>query len=134
MACCTDGHLSQKFQYKDFRVWITEQNIWKDLEETNGDYQGKVVLKPHSDHSDKRRIPEFIGDIQAIIENDPSKSIKSTSLSQVMKDKRKNWMEKLLNKLKNPLQLNMPCFFSDEKNFCQEQTTIVLLCHHKMYP
>ena len=34
-------------------------------------------LKPHSDCSDKKRTPDFFGDIQAMIDYDPSMSIRS---------------------------------------------------------
>ena len=50
-----------------------------------------------------------------------SKMRKGKFLSHSMKDKRKDCIAKLLNKLKHPLQLNMLWFFSDEKNFLQDQ-------------
>ena len=80
-----------------------------------------------------------------MINNDPSKSIRSIArdmetseflikqlyfsfemrkgqfLSQSMKDKRKDQGAKLLNKLKQPLQPNWFLFFSDKKDFCQDQ-------------
>ena len=42
-------------------------------------------------------------------------------LSLATKDKRKGCTRKLLITLKYPFQPNMLCFFSDEKNFCQDQ-------------
>ena len=38
-----------------------------------------------------------------------------------MKNERKDSTSKLFNKLKHLLQLNILCFFSDEKNVCQDQ-------------
>ena len=36
-----------------------------------------AARKPHSDRSDKKRTPEFVAEIQAMIVNNPSKSISS---------------------------------------------------------
>lgn len=129
----------------------TVQRIRKDFDESNGDYEGAAARKTHSARSDKKRTPEFVGEIQAMIDNDPSKSMRSIArdtgvseflirqtvhediryfsykmrkgqfLSQAMKDKRKARAAKLLNKLKHPLLPNMLWVFSDEKNFCQDQ-------------
>ena len=60
------------------------QKIWKELDEFNGDYGGMAAQKPHSDHSDKKRTPKFVGEIQAIIDNDPSESIKSVAKNMEM--------------------------------------------------
>ena len=92
---------------------------------------------------------EFLGEIQTMIENDPYKSVRliakdigeseflirqlvqkgihytswesANFLLQAMKDKRKDHSAKLFNKLKHPLQTNILWFFSDEKNFSQDQ-------------
>ena len=117
----------------------------------NGDYEDTVTQKSHSDRSDKKRTPKFLGKIQNMIDNNPSKSIMSIAsdigafkflirlvvhenikhfsykmrkgqfLSQDMKDERKDHDAKLINKLKHPLRPNILCFFSDEKNVCQDQ-------------
>ena len=42
-------------------------------------------------------------------------------LTQATKDRRLLNSTKLLNKLKHPKESNMLSFFSDEKNFCQDQ-------------
>ena len=42
-------------------------------------------------------------------------------LTQATKDRRLLKFTKLLNKLKHPKESNMLWFFSDEKNFCQDQ-------------
>ena len=67
---------------KDFTVFCcqsedTVERIWKDLNESNGDYKGMAGEKPPSDLSDKKRNFEFVGKIQPTIENDPSKSFRS---------------------------------------------------------
>ena len=129
----------------------TVQRIRKEFDESNGDYEGTAARKPHSDRSDKKRTPEFVAAIQAIIDKNPSQSIRSIArnmgvseflirqvvheniryfsykmrrdqfLSQAMKDKRKDCAIKVLNKLKHPLQPNTLWFFSDEKCFCQNR-------------
>ena len=43
---------------------------------SNGDYKDVAALKPHSSLSDKKTTSEFVVDIQAMIDNDPSKSIR----------------------------------------------------------
>ena len=35
---------------------------------------GMAAWKPHSDHSNKKRNPEFVGEVQDMIDNDPSTS------------------------------------------------------------
>ena len=90
-------------------------------------------------HLDKKRTPEFVMEIHAMVDNDPNERINSITvgvsefliwqvvhediwhfsykarkgqfLSQIMMDKRKDCSEKLLNKFNHPLQMNMLCFF-----------------------
>ena len=38
-----------------------------------------AAQKPHSDCSDNKRTLKFLGEIQAMIDNNPSKSIRSTA-------------------------------------------------------
>ena len=47
------------------------------LVESNGDYEGTAARKTHFDRSDKKRIPQFVAEIQATIDNIPGKSIRS---------------------------------------------------------
>ena len=54
----------------------TLQRIRKELDESNSDYEGAESRKPYSDGSDKNRTTEFVGEIQVIIDNDPSKSLR----------------------------------------------------------
>ena len=54
----------------------TVQKIWKELEESNDDYEDIAGWKLHTDSSDKKRIPEFVCKIQAMTDNDPSKTIR----------------------------------------------------------
>ena len=49
------------------------------MDESNGDYKGTTVWKPHSDSFYKKRTPKFIDEIQAMIDNNLSKSIRSTA-------------------------------------------------------
>ena len=46
---------------------------------------------------------------------------KGQLLTAKAKEKQLKHCQKLLNKLKHPLQRNMIWFFSDKKNFCQDQ-------------
>ena len=93
----------------------------------------------------------FITMVQSIIDNDPGWSMRSIAreldvgestvrrcvyedlryksyamrteqlLTEKAKKKRESRGKKLLNKLKHPLEPDMLWFFSDEKNFCQDQ-------------
>ena len=62
----------------------TVQRIQKELDESNGDYKDMAAWKLHFDHSDEKITPEFVGEIQAIIDNDPSKSIRSIVMNIVV--------------------------------------------------
>ena len=42
------------------------------MDESSGDYESTATWKLHSDHSDKKT--EFVGDIQGMVDNNPSKS------------------------------------------------------------
>ena len=127
------------------------KKIRKELNESNGDYEGTAAQKPHSVRSEKKRALKFLGETQVMIDNDHSKSIRSLArnmgvsellirqvehediqyfsyemrkskfLSPAMKYMIKDRAAKLLNKLKHPLKPNMLWFFSDEKNFCRDQ-------------
>ena len=46
------------------------QMIRKELDEFNGDYKGIADWKSHYDRTDKKRAPEFVGEIKAMIDND----------------------------------------------------------------
>ena len=50
------------------------QRIRKGLNESNGDYEGTAAK---NSHSDEKRTSEFVGEIQARMNNDPSKLIRS---------------------------------------------------------
>ena len=102
------------------------------------------LQQPYLDDCDKTRTLEFVAEIQAMIDNDPSKSIRSIARSmgvsefilrqvvhediwhfldkmrknwfssQAMKDNRKDFTAKLWA---NSSDLNGFCFFSDDKDF-----------------
>ena len=57
----------------------TVQRILKELKESNDDYKGMTAQKPQSDHSNKKRT-EFLSEIQAMIDSDPIKSIRSIAM------------------------------------------------------
>ena len=44
---------------------------------SNGDYEGTAAQKPHTDRFDMKRTPKFVNEISAMIDNNPSKSIRS---------------------------------------------------------
>ena len=54
----------------------TAKWTWKELDKFNGDYKGTTAQKFHSDHFDLKRT-KFLGEIQAIISNNPSCLIRS---------------------------------------------------------
>ena len=77
--CCTIWHSWQSSNTKtsdslgiDLR---TNQRIQKELDKSNGDYEGTALQKPHSDHSYEKKTLEFVAEIQAIINNNLSKSV-----------------------------------------------------------
>ena len=123
----------------------------KKLEESK-DPRGVITKAPKSlDDRRKSRNADFVKRVEAMININPSKSMKSMAaelgvdkrtiqrcvdedlhcksyrmqtgqlLTQVTKDRRLLNSTKLLNKLKRPKESNMLWFFSDEKNFCQDQ-------------
>ena len=49
------------------------------MDESNHDLKGTAVQKSYSDCSDKKRTPEFVGDIKAIIANDPCEESRFTA-------------------------------------------------------
>ena len=55
----------------------TVRKIRQKLDESNGDYERAAAENPHVDRSNKKRTPEFVGEIQDMIDNDPRKSISS---------------------------------------------------------
>ena len=55
----------------------TVQRIRKEFDGSHSDFEGMATQKSQSDHSDKKRTPEFVGEIQAMIEHYLSNSIKS---------------------------------------------------------
>ena len=53
----------------------TVQRIQKDLDEFNGDYESTATWKSYSGFSDKKKTPGFVGEIQSMIDNDPTETI-----------------------------------------------------------
>ena len=53
----------------------TVQEIWKELDESSGDYEATAAGKLQSDHSYEKIPLKFVREIQAMIYYDPGKSI-----------------------------------------------------------
>ena len=51
------------------------------LDKSHGGYEVTVARKPHSIHSDQNRTPKFVGEILAMINNNPSKSFRSIAVN-----------------------------------------------------
>lgn len=129
----------------------TIQRTRKSLEESKdprGTIERKERSEPSAR---KKRSLEFVDTVRNMVEADPCRSIRSMSkeldvapntvksclntdlhyksykmqmgqiLSPAVKNRRIINSVKLLNKLKHPKNPNMLWFFSDEKNFCQDQ-------------
>ena len=147
----------------------TIQHTHKKLEESK-DPHGVITRAPKSlDNCRKSTDADFVKRIEAMIDINPSKSMRSMAaelgvdirtiqqyvdkdlpcksyriqtgqlLTQAIKDRRLLNSTKLLNKLKHPKESNMLWFFSDEKNFYQDQPTTGrtingLLCAPTMCP
>ena len=66
-------HSYRKLQYEDFRVFRckSENSVEnsKEMYESNDDYEDTLAQKPYSDRPVKKRTPEFLCEIQAMIEN-----------------------------------------------------------------
>ena len=116
----------------------TEQSSRKELDESNGNDEGMAARKPYSDRPDKKRIPEFVGEIQAMINNNPSKSVRSIARDMEVSEflialvinesiryfsynmRKGQGMSALQNFLTHSVILlrpNMLCFSSDEEKF-----------------
>ena len=125
--------------------------IRKELEDSGGDFEAVAKRSSHQKRSDCLRSCNFVDNVKNMIETDPGKSMRSIArdmgrseglvrkcvsedlryksykmrkgqlLTPKAQEKRLRHCKKLLNKLKHPLMPNMLWFFSDEKNFCQDQ-------------
>ena len=64
------------------------ENSTEELNEFNGSYKCTAALKLHFDHSvkkTKKNPPKFVGKMQAMIDNDHSKSIRSIARDEEIK-------------------------------------------------
>ena len=77
MACCTDViHVGSSSTLISECLAVNQkihQKIRKELNKIRSDYEGRAGRKPYSDRSDKKRA-EFVGDIEAMMNNNASKS------------------------------------------------------------
>ncbi|KAG0728693.1 hypothetical protein GWK47_031947 [Chionoecetes opilio] len=124
----------------------------RELISSDYDYEGVAERKHHSRRSDTIRNAELVTKLQTMIDEDPSQSMRSIArelhvsegtvrkcvqediryksykmrkgqlLSAKMQENHFKKSKRMLNKLKHPLEKDMLWFFSDEKNFCQDQT------------
>ncbi|QQP40452.1 Uncharacterized protein FKW44_014491 [Caligus rogercresseyi] len=129
----------------------TVKSIRSELEESNNNYEKVVERKKGKRRSDFLRTPEFVEKLQKKVQEDPSKSCtklaeelgvgnttvrvcinedlryhfykrrKGQILTEKAQENRFNKALKLLNKLKHPVHNETLWFFSDEKNFTQDQ-------------
>ena len=121
------------------------------LEKSEGDHEAVAKRSDHQRRFDCLRTAKFINRVKNAIDKNPGKSMhaiakdmrtsealiqrcvsedlryksykmkKGLLLTAKVKEKRLKHCQKLLNKLKHPLQRNMFWFFSDKKNVCQDQ-------------
>ena len=110
-----------------------------------------VERRPHRRRSDSLRTSEFIEQVQNMVDEDPGRSMRSLArelqvdektvrncvhediryksyalkrrqfMNEATKERRADKAARLLCKLKHPQCTNQLIFFSDEKNFCQDQ-------------
>lgn len=129
----------------------TIQRIRKHLTDSIYAIEDVAVRKLQDRSKQRVRSVNFIKDMQKLVENDPSISIHQISrqlgqsystvrkclnedlryksykmrtgqlLTENTKEKRVVKSKKLLDKLKHPQEQKLLWFFSDEKNFCQDQ-------------
>ena len=52
--------------------------------EFNGDYEGTAAQKLHFDSFDKKRSPEFVGEIQAMIDNNLNSITRNLGVSEFL--------------------------------------------------
>ena len=125
--------------------------VKRSLDESGGDVQSVAKRKKHSRRSDAIRDDDFIAKVQNIVGDDPSKSIRAIArelqvhhktvwrcihedlryssyvmrrgqfMTQQTKENRYEKSKKLLCEIKHPEEPKMLWFFSDEKNFDQDQ-------------
>lgn len=125
--------------------------VRRELDAASGDVATVSHRKRHCRRSDITRTPEFISSVQAAIDEDPGKSIRALGrelqvdeatirrvvhedlryksyvmrrgqfMSEKTRENRVTRAKRLLNKLKHPEEPGMLWFFSDEKNFVQDQ-------------
>ena len=131
--------------------------VRSELETSNGDIESAAKRKKHEERSDIIKTPEFVKQAQNIIEKDPSTSMRAIARklnvseglirlvvhedlryksyfmrrgqSGQTRENRLIRSKHLLNKLKHPKVPNMLWFFSDEKNFDQDQKSNRRNCH-----
>ena len=122
-----------------------------ELKTSGGDISSVAKRKKHSRRSDTIRTPDFVQQVREAVDEDPGRSMRSIAqhmdvaertvrrviseslryksyvmrrgqfMSDLTKENRVLRGKRLLNKLKRPEEPGMLWFFSDEKNFDQDQ-------------
>ena len=125
--------------------------VLKELKDKNGQISPVAKRKKHQQRSDSIRTPEFVQRVQNIIDESPQKSMRSIAkdlnvseatirrtchedlryksyvmkrgqfISETTKENRLVRSKRLVSKLKHPAEQDILWFFSDEKNFDQDQ-------------
>ena len=73
-------HAGSSMQFQIFNLGVnlrTTQRIRKVLDDSSGDSDSTAARKSHSDHSDLNGTLKFVCEIQTMVDNDSSKSIRS---------------------------------------------------------
>jgi len=128
------------------------RKVKRELIDSNYDFEAVAARKEHARRSDTKRDEDFVAQVQEMVNNDPGQSMRALArelnisektvrvcmmediryksykmrkgqlLTEKMQENRLKKSKKLLNKLRHPLEPDMVWFFSDEKNFCQDQS------------
>ena len=60
------------------------ERIRKELNDSIGNYESTAARNIHSDYSDEKETTEFVDEIQAMTDNDPSKSIRIMGMPEFL--------------------------------------------------
>ena len=129
------------------------RKVRRELVASNYDYEATAVRDEHSRRSDCMRDAEFIARVQDMVNNDPGRSMRAMArelhvseklirqcvkediryksykmrrgqlLTVKMRENRLKKSQKLLNKLKHPMENNMICFFQMRKTSVRTKPT-----------
>ncbi len=145
------GHQNNEIMYAAQCSLNTVKTIRNEVERSNEDYEAVATRKQHKRRSDCARSAEFLENLEQKVLEDPGIGIRALSrelnvspstmkhalnedlryysykrrkgqlLTEKTRQNRLTKAKKLLNKVKHPAEAQTIWFFSDEKNFCQDQ-------------